>query len=268
MNNVPGISERLFAADYIPAADVRVLSIRDKTIATLCNYVVYSGLPKTGKSTFISALIASAYVPYDIFGQKLHLPANRQKIALFDTEMSPYDLHKARERIRQFADTTIDMLYTRLDIFSMREDSPPIIRQFIENYLAQSPQTSIVIIDGFLDLCMNYNDEIETRMVTNWLKRITKIYDIAIVGILHLGKNQGETVGHLGSNTDRWAQSTMIIRRNRETQQLTLESKFLRSSDEFEPVAIMYDNDRKKWIETELQTMPEPTKKKPGRPKK
>jgi RecA-family ATPase len=268
MQPVPKIQDRLFSADYIPPPDVQIISIREKMIATTCNYIVYSGLPKTGKSTFISGLIASAFLPCEVFGQKIHLPVNRKKIALIDTEMSPYDLHRARERISKLADRPIDRIAERLDIFSMREDPPPVIREFIENYLKETPAACVVIIDGFLDLCMNYNDEVETRAVTNWLKRLTKVYDCCIVGVLHLSKNAGETVGHLGSNTDRWAQSTMTIKRVKETRQLVLEPKFLRSSDDFDPVAIYWDDDFKKWRESDYVKPPEPVKRGPGRPKK
>lgn len=268
MQPVPKISDRLFSANYIPPPDVQIISIREKMIATTCNYIVYSGLPKTGKSTFISGLIASAFLPNEVFGQKIHLPENRKKIALVDTEMSPYDLHRARERISKLADRPIDRIAERLDIFSMREDPPPVIREFIENYLKETPAACVVIIDGFLDLCMNYNDEVETRAVTNWLKRLTKVYDCCIVGVLHLSKNAGETVGHLGSNTDRWAQSTMTIKRVKETRQLVLEPKFLRSSDDFDPVAIYWDDDFKKWREADYVKPPEPVKRGPGRPKK
>jgi len=268
MATVPKISERLFSADYIPAPDVQIISVREKMIATTCNYVVYSGLPKTGKSTFISGLIASAFTPFPIFGQKIHLPENRKRVALMDTEMSPYDLHKSRDRIRKLADVPLDRLSDRLDIFSMREDPPAVIREFIEQYCKATPQAAVIIIDGFLDLCMNYNDEVETRAVTNWLKRITKIYDVCLVGVLHLSKNAGETLGHLGSNTDRWAQSTMTIKRVKETSQLVLEPKFLRSSEDFDPVAISWDEFSGKWRENELIQPPIPIKRGPGRPKK
>ena len=267
MAAVPKIEERIFSPDYIPAPDVQIISVRGKMIATTCNYVVFSGLPKTGKSTFISGLIASAYLPCDVFGMKIYLPEGRKKIALFDTEMSAYDLHRSRQRIAALADRPMDRLSDRLDIFTLREDSPHIIRDFIEQYLKATPAASVVIIDGFLDLCMNYNDEVETRAVTNWLKRITKVYDVCIVGVLHLSKNAGETLGHLGSNTDRWAQSTMTIKRVKETGQLVLEPKFLRSSEDFEPVAISWDEYQKRWRESELIIPPEPIKRGPGRPK-
>jgi hypothetical protein len=59
-----------------------------------------------------------------------------------------------------------------------------------------------------------------------------------MIGVLHLGKGHGETLGHLGSNTDRWAQSTLIVEKNKDTRQFCLKPKYLRSSEDFETIAI------------------------------
>lgn len=263
---IPSLGERAFSHDYVPDPEQRILTISDKTVGTLCNYVVYSGLPKTGKSTYIGGLIASAFTPWDQYAQKLHLPADRRRVALFDTESAPYDLYRARERIRKAAD--IPEAPERLDIFSLREDPPRIIREFIETYLKQTPECAVLVVDGLLDLCMNYNDELETREVTNYLKRITKTYNVCLVAVLHLSKNTNETLGHLGANTDRWAQSTLTITRNKETKQLILAPKFLRSSDDFDPVAIEYSEGAGQFIQVPITTPPEPERRAPGRPKK
>jgi hypothetical protein len=116
-------------------------------------------------------------------------------------------------------------------------------------------------VDGLLDLCLDYNDPKETRLVTNWLKRITKQYDILLMGVLHLGKGQGETLGHLGSNTDRWSQSTMIVEKNKDAGQFVLKSKYLRSDGDFEPVAIMNFDGRWSQVPYIEQIAPIPTKK-------
>ena len=115
------------------------------------------------------------------------------------------------------------------------------------------------------------------QFIGNKNKKSVAYFDIAICmliliyfedeGVLHLSKNAGETLGHLGSNTDRWAQSTMTIKRVKETGQLVLEPKFLRSSEDFEPVAISWDEFSGKWRENELIRPPEPIKRGPGRPK-
>jgi hypothetical protein len=243
MTNGQELTELLKARKYNPAhkpkAESVVWTINGKVCGTLENYCIISGLPKASKSTYAAACLASALVPAfsSVFGIKINLPKERSRIAYFDTESSQWDFYRQMERVRNFADK--QTLPETLDAFSMREDMPGRIRKLIEQYLSDNTDCSCIIVDGFLDLCLNYNDETETRLLTNWFKRITKEYNILMIGVLHLGKGHGETLGHLGSNTDRWAQSTLIVEKNKETKQFVLKPKYLRSSEDFEPIAIM-----------------------------
>jgi hypothetical protein len=230
---------RKYDADNRPAAQVPIFTVQGKVVGCLQSYIVFSGLPKASKSTFVGAAAASALVPLfsSIWGMKLALPHDRPRIGYFDTEMSSFDFYRQIDKIVTLAEKK--KLPSTFDAYSMREDMPEKIRVMIEQYLINNPDCSCIIVDGLLDLCLDYNDPKETRLVTNWLKRITKQYDILLLGVLHLGKGQGETLGHLGSNTDRWSQSTMIVEKNREHNQFVLKAKYLRSDSDFEPVAIM-----------------------------
>jgi hypothetical protein len=42
----------------------------------------------------------------------------------------------------------------------------------------------------------------------------------------------------LGSNTDRWANSTIVIEKDKQRNFFVMKSKFLRSAPDFEPIAI------------------------------
>lgn len=217
-----------------------LLRIDDKIIGTRQNFIIISGAPKTGKSTYTAALIASAINKgsHEVFKIKLQPSKDRKNVAYFDTESSQYDFHKQIDRIKKFAN--INVLPKNFNAFNFREDSPHTIKALIETYLHSNLDCSVIIIDGILDLLMNYNDETESRNLIIWLKNITKIFDILVIGILHTGKSSNETLGHLGSNTDRWAQSTVLVQRNKETDQLVLSAKFLRSDADFQPIAIQY----------------------------
>ena len=258
------LADRRFKPDIVPPPEDVMLTINGRTIGTAQNYVVYSGQAKAGKSTYLSATIASAFLPdyQDNFGIKLKPPKDRPAIAYFDTESSSYDFHRQMNRIKDLAN--LDRFPIRLDAFNTREDGPGKIRAMIRHYLETTPDCSILIVDGFLDLCLNYNDEIETRKLTNWFKMITKQYNILLIGVLHLSKGQGETLGHLGSNTDRWAQSTLIVEKNREARQFVLKPKFLRSSDDFEPIAICNFDGRWTQIPYELTIQQQYKEKKRG----
>lgn len=239
------LNSRRYDPTKQPGKEQILFTIQNKHIGSAENYCVFSGLPKVGKSTFISALIGSFILPdfQDQWGMKLKPIPTRNRLAYFDTESSQFDFYRQVDRIKTFG--LRENLPDNVDCFNTREDSPKTIRKMIETYLFNTRDCSILIVDGFLDLCLNYNDEIETRLLTNWFKRITKEYQILLIGVLHLGKGGSETLGHLGSNTDRWAQSTLLIEKNKNTLQYVLKPKFLRSAPDFDPIALM--NFEGKW---------------------
>jgi hypothetical protein len=134
------------------------------------------------------------------------------------------------------------------DSFCLRKENPESIKLMIDSYIVNNPECSVLIIDGLLDICLNYNDEVECRKVVTWIKTICTINNIVLIGILHTGKNEGKTLGHLGSNTDRWAQSTLSVKKDEEGT-FILEPKFLRSSGGFTPIYIQYDNETNNFIQ-------------------
>lgn len=231
------LEERRFDPNYIPNEEHSVLKIRDKIVGSLGNFVVFSGLPKAGKTTYISALLASALNPnFPYFQIDVNLPLDRRQVAYFDTEASPYDHYRTMKRVQRQA--SLINHPERLDSFQLRQDDHNTIKKYIDVYLQNTPNCSLLIIDGLLDLVLNYNDEAECKQLIQFLKRITAVYNVLIICVLHLGKKDKETLGHLGSSTDRYAQSTVTIEKDREHKTYNMIARFMRSDEEFEPVAI------------------------------
>jgi hypothetical protein len=227
---------RQLRENYVPPADNIVFKIENKNIGSLQNYVTFAGLPKTGKSSFLAALISTIFYPGDLWGMKLQLPENRRKLAYFDTESADVEFYNQADKIKKFSG--LQGFQDRLLMYQVREDSPGTIRKMIHHLAETDSEISVFVVDGLLDLCINYNDEKETRLLTNWLKMITKKYNILIISVIHLGKKDGETLGHLGSNSDRWAQSTLTITKDKVNKTFILESKFLRSADDIQPIIV------------------------------
>lgn len=234
------LSQRKYNPDYIPPPDHKLFTIKNKIVGTLQNFCVFSGLPKTGKSTFLSALIASSLHPFDFFQMKINFPENRKKLCYIDTESSSYDFFRQMERIKKFIG--LNRMPENLDAFQVREDNHITIMQYIELYLSENADCCVLLIDGLLDLISNFNDETESKALIQWIKRITKQYNCLIITVIHLGKKDNQTLGHLGSMADRYAQSTLLIEKDKEQQCFTLSSKFMRSDEDFDPITIKYIN--------------------------
>jgi hypothetical protein len=244
------LRSRQYDPDFIPPPENTVFRIQGETIGNLQSFIVFSGLPKAGKSRFFMAALASSITGNSIFSMHIDPPKNRPKIALFDTESSQYDFYRNIDQLKKFAG--VQRLPDNIDAFCTRQDGPKMQRKLISEYLKQSPETSVLVVDGLLDMVMNYNDERECRELIVWLKRITTERNILLMSVLHTGKDGTQRLGHLGANTDRWAQSTLSIEKETDENdnsksKYILKSKFLRSSVGIQPVEIQYNKISDGW---------------------
>jgi len=246
------LEKRKYNPDYIPNKENIVFTIGNKHVGSLQNFITLSGLPKAGKSTFVAGAIASAFVPYDIFSMKIHFPTDRKKICYFDTESSDYDFFRQINKIKGFCE--LANLPDWFNAYQVREDGSGLIRKMIEAYLTDNPDCSIIIIDGLLDLLVNYNDERESSLVTKWLKKITKVYNVLLITVLHQSKSNLSTTGHIGSASDRFAQSTLDIVKEKDKNCYILASRFMRSDADFEPITLMNFNGTFQQVESESKT--------------
>ena len=247
------LAKRQYNPDYIPNKEDIIFTIGTpaRNTGSLSNFLTLSGLPKAGKSTFVAAIVASAFVPYDIFTMKIHLPKDRKKICYFDTESSDYDFYRQINKIKGFAE--IAALPDYFNAYQVREDGSGIIRKMIEEYLSKNEDCSVIIIDGLLDLLVNYNDERESSLLTKWLKKITKVYNVLLITVLHQSKSNLSTTGHIGSASDRFAQSTLDIVKDKERNCYVLTSRFMRSDMDFDPITLMNFNGVFQQVETEIK---------------
>jgi hypothetical protein len=234
------LEARKYNPNYLPNAEDKIFCIGGRLVGSLSNFCIYSGLPKSGKSSYLMGAIASSFIPHEVFSMKINFPTDRKKICLFDTESSDYDFYMNLKKIKSYSG--LNDLPDYFNAFQVREDGSGIIRKMIERYLELNTDCSVLIIDGLLDLLVNYNDERESSLLTKWLKKITKQYNLLVISVLHQSKSNLSTTGHIGANSDRFAQSTLDIVKDKENNTYVLSSRFMRSDIDFEPVTLMNFN--------------------------
>jgi len=221
--------------------------INDAVIGTAGNFVALTGAAKTGKSTFISAIITSALLGKPFFDFNIQTYPDKYKIAIFDTEQSPYDFNRCINRIEKNTGYERSGVFKFFNAFLMREDNSTEILKMINNYLNNTPELAVLIIDGILDCIDNMNDETASKRLIRILKKWGKKHDILIIIVLHIGKKDLSSIGHIGSASDRYAQSTLIVEKTK-TGTFLCQSKFLRSAKDFDPIEIMYKEETKNYI--------------------
>lgn len=253
------LEQRRYDPNSEPQPEQVILKIGGKKVGALQNLVTLTGKQKNGKSRYIGATIAAGLTGSELFQIQLILPPRRRKICLFDTEQSDFDFSRSMKQVKQFAGA--EVLPPTFEAFNTREDDPAIQIQMIETYLQNTPECSVIIVDGVLDLLMSYNNEEESKRLANFIKRCTKIYNCLMIGVLHRGKGNDLTIGHIGSMADRIAQSVLKVEKDKDRNTFTLSSDFMRSDEDFYPVQIW--NNAGHWEETFAPAETTDTKVKP-----
>ena len=154
-----------------------ILMQGDKLVISRGNLSVIAGAPKSRKSMFVAALVAS-YFGNSTFGLTSCIDGG--KCLLFDTESSESHTLKQIKRIYKLLDWIKPN--ANLIVFHLRECSIEerfgIIKQAIDFY-----RPDWAVCDGLLDLILTANSEEESNILILELMRITSLFDCHISSI-------------------------------------------------------------------------------------
>ncbi len=223
----------------VPERDQVALKIEGKNVGTLGSFVCLSGLPKGGKSTFLQLTLASIYHP-DQYGIALTPPAGRSGVLWIDSEHSDYEFYEVVQTVKGLMG--VSMWPPGFLAHKVSDMNPDEIMDLVEYRLQENPSIFVVFIDTLLDLSNDFNSVAEAMKVNRWLKYIKKTFNVLVFGVIHLGKKNLQTLGHLGSLVDRWARAVMTVEKNK-AGGYTMESKYQRGAAEFSPITVMRTQD-------------------------
>lgn len=172
-----------------------------------------SGAEKSGK-TFILSMMCSSYISGTPAINFKFL--NREGTMLFfDTEQPDVFYRKTQRRI--YDQARIRKKPGNYRAFALRELTPAdrleAIRQIIEKEIQAGTKVSVVVIDGIADCMKDTNDLVESQELAAMMMRWSKIYEVAILGVLHIAKSTGKMRGHLGSELSRKVDFTISVER-------------------------------------------------------
>lgn len=243
------LKDALFDINNAPPEEVVIWRIEGQNIGSLGNFSLITGLPKAGKGKYLCGITAAGLTRDEIFGQWLKLPPDRKSIRYWDTEQSKYDHYMMLKTIQSL--TQLESLPNSFKSYHVRKHDAQTIIPMIEHELSIDPAIGFVILDGLLDLIDSFNDERQSKWLVNFLKRITDVHNIFVLGVLHRSKSVDKSMGHLGSAADRAAQSVLKVEKDKEKKHYVLSSEYLRNADDFTPISIYYNKGLHQWEQTD-----------------
>jgi len=216
------LDARAFNPDKPPAAPQPRFFIKlegSKHLIGICtpgNLTAISATVKSGKSSWVGAMIAAAVTedPDDVDCLSLVAsPSDGAAIIHFDTEQSPYDHH--------------NLVHTAVKR-SSRQTTPPEVRSYcvtgwsnkdiravlsLEMARAAKECGSVhsVVLDGIGDMVANVNDPEECNAFVAELHALAIEFNCPIIGVIHVNPGSEKTRGHLGSQFERKAESNLRL---------------------------------------------------------
>jgi hypothetical protein len=241
------INETLYVDQFIEQPTPTII-IGGKIVAVLNSFISICGLPKSRKTTFMNYFIASALTGLEHMTIKVNCDPF-DKIIIFDTEQSIYDFSRQLKHLKHLIKA--DKIPVNLEAYLFRQYDPEVILNSIY-LIMQEKKPKIIFIDNITELVLNFNDPVESKKLVQFLKKITAEFNCTIITLLHLGKGNLQSLGNLGSMTDRSSNSVLRVVYDKDTQSSTLEANMLRSDALFSPITIVWSDEEKTYVQINL----------------
>lgn len=220
------VQEVLCSAVINPAQkyekDTPIMCYNGTPFATLRNFSVVIGLPKSRK-TWFSQMVAGSFLAaqvgkhYDdnLAGEKIN--DGNASVLIIDTEQGDYRAAKMQSTIAAIAGLDTEQVGKYLTTFSMRKFGSDIsFMATVAQIILQRP--SLVIIDGIADLVTNPNDPAQSAIISQFLLQASAKYNCHIMVVIHanhsaLNKDKDDAMsrgrGHLGSDLERKSEANI-----------------------------------------------------------
>jgi hypothetical protein len=223
---VGGLTAHEFAFYNKPEELEPTLKVGGCTICTPGNISNIQGPPKTAKSAVVGAIIAATirerWKPnqQDTLGfeVEIHLPS---AVVHIDTEQSINDHDALVRRSYKRAGRMVPAPW--FHSYCLTGQEPGTCWEFLESKLDEIvkkySEITLIIIDGIADFCRDPNDSEECFELIRKLQRLALDYHCVILTVLHEnpGSGSGKTRGHLGSQLERKAETSLRLAKNLKT---------------------------------------------------
>jgi archaellum biogenesis ATPase FlaH len=248
------IKEFSFDPNTEPERAESIVSVYNNTVATLGNVITMSGRSGVRKSTFLHAFIGSYLINKEVYNLRVKAPHDhRNKIILIDTEQSAYSLFNQMKRLKKA--TNIIDLDSRLIIYRLRTLDAEEVKTFIKKIIEYHNDAFMICVDNILDMVLDYNNISETKLLMDYFKQLTDLYNIVLFCIIHQSKSTAFSIGHVGSRLEALAQTSLRVQYGELTKDLPdkhvselVVGEKIRDTSAFPPVSIKFDIEKGKYI--------------------
>ena len=237
--------------DNPPDASKSVVVVNGVPLGTQDNLFCITGGEGTGKSNYISAILAGTLGTEQLQAEQtlgLEVTANPKGMAVlhYDTEQSEAQLHKnLGKTLRRAGVKSVPQFYHSFYLASLsRRNRLKIIRESMDLFHHKHGGIHLVVIDGIADLIRSANDETESIAIVDELYRLAGIYNTCIICVLHFVPNGIKLRGHIGSELQRKAAGILSIEKDDNSEYSVVKALKVRDGSPLDVPMILFGWDK------------------------
>lgn len=221
---VGGVDVREFRFAERPPPPVPILKLDSNIICTPGNISNIQGPPKACKTTVVEAVLAATLLEGQTKVDTLGFSGDSQgrgAVLHIDSEQSDHDHDAVVRRAYRRAGKQEPASWLRsFCITSMAPDRAwQFLSRKVKEIAAEPGGIVLIVIDGIADFCRDPNDSAECFELVRKLHSLARTYQCAILTVLHENPSSpnGKTRGHLGSQIERKAESSLRLSKDAKT---------------------------------------------------
>jgi hypothetical protein len=218
------LENRKFDYNQPPVPPEPILTLVGQTIGTPGNLVTIQGPPKSAKTAVVEAIMAAAMKDPESKCDTLVFAVadqNGRAVLENDTEQSASDhdrlLRRSYKRAKrnEEAGWLHSYLLTGMDPAACWNMLTLAVKSAVKNHGG----IMMILIDGIADFCKDPNDAGECFELVRKLHKLAVDHECVIVTVIHEnpGAGGGKTRGHLGSQLERKAETSLRLQKDTKT---------------------------------------------------
>ncbi len=249
------LQSRRFDMANPPPTPIPIVSLCGKTIFTEGNISAFIAGKSSGKTSSVTAIIASMIGPksYDYLGFLGDNPHGKS-VLYFDTEQSQFDFHQMQRRIMWRA--RVDSLPPWVEPYHLKPFKTLDRRKMVMDRIKAATKERgclMAIIDGAVDLVTNFNDIAECNDFMDELMEVTDSTKAHVHCTLHVNpgqkrnEHQDKARGHLGTFLEQRSEVVLLSTKKRvqNVEEMVIDTKDARHGILHNPPRIRWNDSYK-----------------------
>lgn len=211
-------------------------------IASFGDWVTVVGAAKSRKSAITNSIVGSLLS--DGFSEVLNFSGvvNNRNILVIDTEQNSPDYYKSQKQIYKQAAIEKGLDPDNFYSFCLTDCRMDERLEFIEYAMDKIGNVGLLVIDGIVDICEDYNDQKGVRKLVDHLKVLTSKHKTLMIPVLHNARSTGSARGHLGTELINKSKAVIKVTKDKDYGYSKVEFEYLRGSQD-PPVFNFHHND-------------------------